>query len=180
MPMRAWSVLVLFALACAGCTHCQLSRSTLRQANTITDLQYNQVLSNLALFHCNPDVLPHFAVVGTGGTAVTDQGTANVELEWDARTITRELLGLGASREVQEQWTLAPVVNPDKLRAIRCLFQLVAQGEATDRESDKLSRLFSAKATWNGCGGAGTALAAAGTFPGVRVTLPIAATPTFG
>src|SRR4051812_49177860 len=142
MPKRAWSVLVLFALACAGCTHCQLSRSTLRQANTITDLQYNQVLSNLALFHCSPDVIPHFAVVGTGGTSVSDEGTANVELEWDARTITRELLGLGASREIQEQWTLAPVVNPDKLRAIRCVYQLIVTGQSTDRESDKLLKAF--------------------------------------
>ena len=140
--MRWWGVLVLLAAACAGCTHCQLSRSTVRQAGTITDLHYKQVLGNLASYHCNPDVLPHFAVVGTGGTAVTDQGTANVELEWDARTITRELLGVGASREVQEQWTLAPVVNPDKLRAIRCLFQLVVLGEATDRESDKLLKAF--------------------------------------
>ena len=98
--MRAGSALVLLVAACAGCTHCQLSRSTVRQAGTITDLHYKQVLGNLASCHCNPDVLPHFAVVGTGGTAVTDQGTANVELEWDARAIARELLGLGASREV--------------------------------------------------------------------------------
>src|SRR5207249_7870315 len=67
----------LLAAACAGCTHCQLSRSTVRQAGTITDLHYTQVLGNLAAFHCNPDVLPHFAVVGTGGTAVTDQASVN-------------------------------------------------------------------------------------------------------
>jgi len=140
--MRIWTVFALLAAACTGCTHCQLSRSTVRQAGTITDLHYKQVLSNLATSQCNPDLLPHFAVVGTGGTSVSDQATANVELEWDARTITRELLGLGASREVQEQWTLAPVVNPDKLRAIRCLFQLVVLGQATDREADKLLKSF--------------------------------------
>ena len=140
--MRAWSVLVLLATGGTGCTHCQLSRSTLQQANTITDLQYHQVLSNLALFHCNPDVLPHFSVVGTGGTSVSDQGMANVELEWDARTLTHELLGVGGSREIQEQWTLAPVVNPDKLRAIRCVYQLAVSGQSTDRESDKLLKAF--------------------------------------
>ena len=58
--MRVWSFLVLLA-ACTGCTHSQLSRSTVRQAGTITDLHYKQVLGNLASFHCNPDVLPHFA-----------------------------------------------------------------------------------------------------------------------
>ena len=82
MHLRAWSVLVLLAAACTGCTHCQLSRSTVRQAGTVTDLHYQQVLGNLAAFHCNPDVLPHFAVVGTGGTAVTvaivDYGSGNL------------------------------------------------------------------------------------------------------
>src|SRR3954452_11246828 len=142
MEMRGGVFLILLAGSCAGCTHLQLGRSTVRQARTIPDLHYKQVLSNLASFHCAPDVLPNFAVVGTGGTAVTDQGTANAELEWDPRTITRELLGVGVSREVQEQWTMAPVVNPDKLRAIRSLFQLVAQGGATDPEADKLLNAF--------------------------------------
>lgn len=140
--MRIWRALVLFAALCTGCTHCQLSRSTVRQAGTITDLHYQQVLSNLASYHSNPDVLPHFAVVGTGGALVNDQGSVNVGLEWDARTIIRELLGVGATREVELQWTMAPVVNPDKLRAIRCLFQLVVLGEATDREMDKLLKGF--------------------------------------
>src|SRR4051794_4672147 len=141
MHMRLWSVLVLVA-ACTGCTHCQLSRSTVRQAGTITDLHYKQVLGNLASYHCNLNVLPHFAVVGTGGTAVTDQASLSAELEWNASTLIRQMYVPGASREVQEQWTLAPVVSPDKLRAIRCLFQLVVLGEATDREADKLLKGF--------------------------------------
>jgi hypothetical protein len=56
-------------------------------------LQYHQVLSNLAAYHCNSDVLPHFAVVGTGGTSITDQDTMNAKLEWDATTIARKHLG---------------------------------------------------------------------------------------
>src|SRR4051794_37151983 len=140
--MRAVTVVILVSSVCTGCTHRQLNRSTVLQAGTITDLHYRPVLSNLAAHHCKPDLLPHFAVVGTGGTSVTDQGNATLELEWDPRTITREMLGLGASREIQEQWTMAPVVNPDKLRAIRCLFQLVAVGQATDPEADKLLKAF--------------------------------------
>jgi hypothetical protein len=139
---RAYGLLVLLALACAGCTHYQLSHSTVEQAGTITDLHYKQVLSNLASSHCNPNVLPHFAVVGTGGALVNDQGSVNVELEWDPRTIIRELMGVDAARQVELQWTLAPVVNPDKLRAIRCLFQLVVLGETTDPEADKLLKAF--------------------------------------
>ena len=75
--MKRLMFLTLLAVApSSGCTHTQLSHSALHQADTTTDLQYNQVLSNLALFHCNPDALPHFSVVGTGGASVTDQGMA--------------------------------------------------------------------------------------------------------
>jgi hypothetical protein len=134
-------LLFLFVLS-AGCTHVQLRRSTLDQASTITGLQYQQVLSNLASFHCHPEVLPHLAVVGTGGTSVSDEGTTNVELEWDPSQLVKTLLGLEGKRQIEEQWTLAPVINPDKLRAIRCAYQLVVRGYSTDPECDKLLTAF--------------------------------------
>ena len=59
-----YASLIAIAALSSGCTHLQLSRSTLRQAGAITDLEYKQVVSNLAAYHCNPDVLPHFAIVG--------------------------------------------------------------------------------------------------------------------
>jgi hypothetical protein len=134
-------VLCLLVLG-SGCTHVQLRRSTLDQASTITSLQYQQVLSNMAAFHCHPEVLPHLAVVGTGGALVSDEGATNVELEWDPSRLVKSLLGLEGRRKIQEQWTLAPVINPDKLRAIRCAYQLVVQGHATDPECDKLLTAF--------------------------------------
>jgi hypothetical protein len=140
--MRVLTVTALLAACCAGCTHHQLARSTLGQAKTVTDIQYRQVLTNLAMTHCTPDVLPQFAVVGSGGTLVNDQGTAGVELEWNPYTLVREQLGLGGTREVEEQWTLAPVVNPDKLRAIRCAFQLVAHGTSSDPDYNRLLTSF--------------------------------------
>ncbi len=136
-PVWIFCVFSCFAFG-SGCTHIQLRRSTLSQTGTITELQYQQVLSNLASFHCHPEVLPHLAVVGTGGTSVSDEGSSNAELEWDPSKLARALLGLEGHREVEEQWTLAPVINPDKLRAIRCAYQLVVQGCATDAECDKL------------------------------------------
>jgi hypothetical protein len=140
--MRFRLLLLLTVAASGGCTHLQLDRSTLRQVGTVTDIQYRQILTGLAMTHADPDVLPHFAVVGTGGTAVSDEGTATVELEWDPTTLARKLLGLGASRQVEEQWTLAPVVNPDKLRAIRCAYQLVVCGSSSDPECDTLLTAF--------------------------------------
>jgi hypothetical protein len=122
----------------AGCTHLQLSRSTTQQAHTISDIHYEEVLSNLASYECNPNVLPHFAIVGAGGTLVHDEATANMELEWNAGSLARKLFGLSGTRQVEEQWTMAPVVNPDKLRAIRSVYQLATRGENYDPAGDKL------------------------------------------
>ena len=135
-------LLPLLLVLSTGCTHLQLRRSTLNQASTITSLQYQQVLSNLAAFHSHPDVLPHLAVVGTGGTSVSDEGSSNVGLEWDPRQLVQTMLGIEGRRQIEEQWTLAPVVNPDKLRAIRCAYQTVVLGYSTDHESDKLLTAF--------------------------------------
>src|SRR5690349_10327677 len=117
-------VLVWLCLASASCTHLKLRDSTLLQSHTTTDLQYQQVLTNIAMFEHNAELLPAFSVVGTGGTSVNDQATLGVELEWNPFRIVREMLSAGGTREIEEQWTLAPVVNPDKLRAIRCVFQI--------------------------------------------------------
>jgi hypothetical protein len=137
--MRFCTLLVLaFAAACTGCTQHQLQHSTLHQARTVTDLQYDQVLTNLAATAASPDILPCFAVVGTGGAGVTDVGEASAELEWDPDALVRRMVGLTASRQVEAQWTLAPVVNPDKLRALRAAYQIAVFGRATDQEAHQI------------------------------------------
>src|SRR5260370_24576611 len=63
--MRTLVVVVLVALAASGCTQIQLRRSTLSQARTQTDLQYQQVLDNLATVAAAPEALPwHLKLTG--------------------------------------------------------------------------------------------------------------------
>ena len=131
--MRAASTLIaIAALQLAGCTAAQLAHNTVTQAHSHTDILYRQVLDNLAAAESNPEVLPHFSVVGTGGTLVIDSASANVGFDWDARTFLGTSLGFGGSRGFEDGWTLAPVVNPDKLRAMRAAYQIVTRGEASD------------------------------------------------
>jgi hypothetical protein len=131
--MRNTSTLIaVAALQLAGCTAAQLAHNTVTQAHSHTDILYRQVLDNLAAAECNPDVLPHFSVVGTGGTTVIDAASANVGFDWDARTFLGTSLGLGGAREFEDGWTLAPTVNPDKLRAMRAAYQIVTRGQAAD------------------------------------------------
>jgi hypothetical protein len=112
--------------------------------NTLTDLNYQQVLDNLAMFVQNPSALPSLAVVSAGTANVSDQkaysGNANY-----APTLTFHQQGGGAlpiltllfnpsvQRANTENWSLIPVIDTDHLRRIRCAFQLlVLDSETTE------------------------------------------------
>ena len=57
----------------SGCTHIALRNNTGRTTNTLADLQFQQVLDNLARFHDNPDTIPSFAVATSGTVSINDQ-----------------------------------------------------------------------------------------------------------
>jgi hypothetical protein len=56
----------------SGCTHIALRNDTVRTTNTLTDLQYQQVLNNVARFHDDPDSVPSFAVATAGTVSILD------------------------------------------------------------------------------------------------------------
>ncbi len=60
----------------SGCINQQLQFSTRRTANTLPDLQYQQVMDNLAMIADNPGFLPYLAVAGHGSIGVTNGGTS--------------------------------------------------------------------------------------------------------
>ena len=54
----AWLALAMLVLSATGCrTHLSLRDNTVRTADTLTDLNYQQVLDNLARFHDNPGAM---------------------------------------------------------------------------------------------------------------------------
>ena len=115
---------LLTALAStAGCTHLQLERSTLKQNSTWTDLQYRQVLDNLAMFCKNSSAMPYFSVAGTGTTQVSDSGNLAASFSIQESIPLLSVLSGAASRQIAEQWTVAPTTDPGKLEVIRCLYQ---------------------------------------------------------
>ena len=60
-----WPILICLLASISGCrTHLSLRDNTLRTAGTLTDLNYQQVLDNLARFHDNPAAMPSFAGPG--------------------------------------------------------------------------------------------------------------------
>src|SRR5262249_2346160 len=66
---------LLTALIAVGCshTHTVLRDDTVRTTDTLTDLNYQQVLNNVARFVACPSSVPSIAVVNSGTVTLADQ-----------------------------------------------------------------------------------------------------------
>jgi hypothetical protein len=135
MWCKLFAVMLAIA-ACCGCTSNQLRRSTLNQARTWTDLQYQQVLDNVALFVNNPGSMPYFAGVGGGVADIKDSASVNsglfVSWFYSWFNVGSDNLGLGASRQRNENWSLAPVYQAPKLADMRFMYSSLVTGACQD------------------------------------------------
>jgi hypothetical protein len=140
--MRRAVLLVGLLPFLGGCkTQCVLRDDTVKTTNTLTDLQYKQVLDNVARFQHDPDTVPSFAVASAGTVSVLDTLGTGVSPTY-APTIPYQLQGGGTetltvlfpfsgSRAVTENWSLTPITDADNLRRLRCAYRLLVMGEAT-------------------------------------------------
>jgi hypothetical protein len=140
--MRRGLLAIGLLSALSGCaTHLALRNDTVKTTDTLADLQYQQVLDNLARFHDNPDTVPSFAVATAGTASVLDTAGAGVSPTYaptltfnqqggGALPILSLLFPLTASRAVTENWSLTPVTDADNLRRLRCAYRLLVLGEA--------------------------------------------------
>jgi hypothetical protein len=155
--MRTRLLLLVISPLLAGCaTHCSLRDNTLHTSATLTDLNYQQVLNNVALIVARPSALPSLAVINAGTVTVADQKTVNASTTYVPTETFAQQAGSGlpilsllfnpsGSRNVTENWSLVPVTDIDNLRRIRCAFQLVVLGGETtdcDRCLELLRRFY--------------------------------------
>src|SRR5262245_19141845 len=121
--MRLWILQVSAGvLASGGCTHLALERRTVKQASTLTDIQFDQVLDNVAMFACNPDALAWHLKLTGGSIQVTDQGTGNFLETWGGGQPNLYTAAVNAQRGVVNQWTGVPTVDPDNLTALQLAY----------------------------------------------------------
>ena len=111
-------------LACVGCTTQALDRRTLELGETTTDLHYREVLENLAMIANNRWALPSFSSYYAGTSDLSDTASIQVPLvpyrSSTLKPLFLETLDGSVSRAVKDNWTLDPVVVPEKLLALRC------------------------------------------------------------
>ena len=113
--------LAIILMGASGCTVVRLGQRTMNQANTLPDLQYQQVLDNLARFADNPSALPWHVNFREGTAQVTDSLSGGAALDTGPPVgWFPQLLG---SRTVVAQWGMTPVINATELRLLRFAYR---------------------------------------------------------
>jgi hypothetical protein len=126
---RAFGILIpLVLLASEGCTSAQLRTTTLNQGSTLSDIQYQMVLRNLATFAENPSAVPWHLSITLGTSQVTDSGTGRIGLLWNfPRRVSDQLFtfnpSASASRTVVQQWSTNPIVHTDALKLLQMAYR---------------------------------------------------------
>lgn len=118
-PARIGFLLIVCGLT--GCTAGRLRQRTINQGSTLPELQYQQVLDNLALFARSPAALPWHVNLREGTTQITDSLAGGAALDLGPPvTWFPELLG---SRTAVAQWGMSPVIDATELRLLRIAYR---------------------------------------------------------
>src|SRR3954471_13382512 len=120
--MRLAQFFFIIGLSCVtGCTTGRLRQRTINQGSTLPEVQYQQVLDNLAQFAARPASLPWHVNLREGTSQVTDSlsGGAAIDLGPPV-TWFPQLLG---SRTAVAQWGMSPVIDATELRLLRIAYR---------------------------------------------------------
>jgi hypothetical protein len=118
--VKALIPILLVALGVPACTSYQLQRSTLAQGRTWTEIEYEMVLDNIAMFRQAPGSLPWHITITQGSSAVTDTVTPNFNYSWPTIAHT---FGITGSHNLQDNWTLVPLSDDGKLGRLQRIYQ---------------------------------------------------------
>jgi hypothetical protein len=127
------------AVIVTGCVSEQLQHTTLRLSGTLPNLSEQQVLDNLARTVENSSALPYFALITDGLADVRDQGTFATDLKAVVNKYTEATIKPGVSRQVDGNWSLKPMVNPDRILAMRGACRIALGIGITQAEAELLA-----------------------------------------
>jgi len=126
--------LVFFSIGVLGaCTATALRKSSVAVGSSVTDLQYQIVLDNIAMFRDAQrqpnkvlNILPWHAKITQGSISVNDTVTPSFMIT--APNVSRQAQ-ISFDRAWSESWTLVPEVDPVKLFRLRSLYVCIALDE---------------------------------------------------
>ena len=152
--MRVQTLFLAILPIFAGCqTHLALRTNTVCTTDTLTDLNYQQVMDNMARFVHNPSSMPSIAVIIAGTVTVDDHKGINgsaayaptlafFQQQGAGMPILSMLFNPSASRTLTENWSLMPITDIDNLRRIRCAFQLVVLNGGQTSDCDNCLQML--------------------------------------
>jgi hypothetical protein len=116
-----------------GCNQIQLLHNSGIQAPTASELLYEQVLDNVAMFETEGGTLPYFCLLDSGAITVETTGTANLTLTWPSAFSTSGMLfSPSLERRLQNNWIMKPVNGGDHLAAMRYAYRITTGRIAPD------------------------------------------------
>jgi hypothetical protein len=113
-----------------GCMSQQLQFTARRTVNVLPELQYEQVIDNLAKIASNPGFLPYLAIAGQGSVQVTDNGSSTLGLNMPAAVFGPGNPIFGTSRDVTGTWSLGTITSPEKIRSMQAVYLRALRGRA--------------------------------------------------
>ena len=128
--------LVLVLLVAPGCTHHFLQQNTLRTAGTLSDLQTQQVMDNLARLCANPKANPTHVTLSSGLVQVADQGCGVFASTLQSAKPGTYMPTLAAQRGVVEQWSVAPIVDGGQLETLQAAYHKALMPNDSDVDDD--------------------------------------------
>lgn len=123
--MKGLLTITLAMVCCTGCTTVSLQRNTLAHSDTLSDIRYREVVEDLAIIAHDPWELPAFSSIYAGTTDISDSVAPNSQTTWvrntmGVTTFGTEFLDIPLKRTAKLNWTLNPILVPEKLQAMRC------------------------------------------------------------
>jgi hypothetical protein len=115
--LMALGIFTLTAFAGCSLTDWRLRRSVVTQASTLTELQYQQVLGNLAMMSVDPDAMPTHVNLRDGSAQIQDNGSLSSASPY---SLFPSAIG---SRTVVAQWSMIPVTDDVELRLLRLTYR---------------------------------------------------------
>ena len=94
---------------------------TVRHASTLSDIQYQQVLDNLAMFSCVPDSLAWHVRINGGLIQIADQVSGSFGANLGGPNVPAPLLG--GDTNVLHQWNVDPVIEADDLALLQLAYR---------------------------------------------------------
>jgi hypothetical protein len=142
--MRLWPVILTVVVGSTGCTTTALNRQTLAQAASTEDLRYKEMLDGLAAVANDAAMLPAYAAVYTGTAVVTDTEQMMSTTIWQhvkgmdpQNGFASDAVNPQFSRSVGLNWSIDPLVVPEKLEASRAACRWAVYGSETLSENDR-------------------------------------------